>query len=179
MSMVQTAIPTINFKEAALELLPPGANFDACLTCGLCSSGCPASGLENMDPRKFIRMAMLGMDAELSTTPWVWCCTLCRRCEYVCPMKIDISQLVFLARGNWPKDSKPAGIVRSCQLTQLGPSTSAMGMPPDDFVLSSTTCCKKSGQTQPGFQHLQAPMDKRGRALLRQPELARADERAR
>ncbi|GAB6190645.1 hypothetical protein [Desulfocastanea catecholica] len=27
-------------------------------------SGCPASGIENMDPRKFIRMAMLGMEVE-------------------------------------------------------------------------------------------------------------------
>jgi Fe-S oxidoreductase len=161
-SMAQTAIPTIDFKEAALELLPPGANFDACLTCGLCSSGCPASGLENMDPRKFIRMAMLGMDTELSTTPWVWCCTLCKRCEYVCPMKIDVSKLVFLARGNWPKDRKPAGITRSCHLTQLGASTSAMGMPPDDFVLIVDDVLQEVRTTQPGFGHLQAPMDKRG-----------------
>ena len=60
--MSDKKIPTINFKEKAIELLPEGASFEACLTCGLCSSGCPASGIENMDPRKFIRMAMLGMD---------------------------------------------------------------------------------------------------------------------
>ena len=28
-------------------------------------------------------------------------------------MSIDISQLVFLARGNWPQEEKPSGIVRS------------------------------------------------------------------
>jgi heterodisulfide reductase subunit C len=59
--MSDTPIKKLNFKELAHQLLPEKASFDSCLTCGLCSSGCPASGLENMDPRKFIRMAMLGM----------------------------------------------------------------------------------------------------------------------
>jgi heterodisulfide reductase subunit C len=74
--MAESAVATINFKEEALKLLPEGANFEACLSCGLCSSGCPASGIEDMDPRKFIRMAMLGMDEELSSTPWIWVCTM-------------------------------------------------------------------------------------------------------
>ncbi len=152
----------INFKEKALELLPEGASFEACLTCGLCSSGCPASGIENMDPRKFIRMAMLGMDEELSTTPWVWCCTLCKRCQHVCPMNIDISQLVFFARGNWPQEEKPSGIVRSCQLIRATDSTSAMGLPPEDFVFVVEDVLEEVRQTQPAFKNLQAPMDKKG-----------------
>lgn len=61
--------PSVDFKQAAYELLPEGASFDASLTCGLCSSGCPASGLENMDPRKFIRLAMLGMNDVLAGYP--------------------------------------------------------------------------------------------------------------
>ena len=154
--------PTINFKEKAIELLPEGASFEACLTCGLCSSGCPASGLENMDPRKFIRMAMLGMDEELSTTPWVWCCTQCKRCQHVCPMNIDISQLVFIARGNWPQEKKPAGIVRSCQLIRSTDSTSAMGLPPEDFVFVVEDVLQEVRETQPGFEKLEAPMDKKG-----------------
>ena len=160
--MSNKKIPTINFKEKAIELLPPGASFEACLTCGLCSSGCPASGIENMDPRKFIRMAMLGMDEELSTTPWVWCCTLCKRCQHVCPMNIDISQLVFLARGNWPQEEKPSGIVRSCQLIRSTDSTSAMGLPPEDFVFVVQDVLEEVRETQPAFKNLQAPMDKKG-----------------
>ncbi len=160
--MAETAIASINFKEAALKLLPEGANFEACLTCGLCSSGCPASGIENMDPRKFIRMAMLGMDEELSSTPWIWCCTLCKRCQYVCPMSIDVAQLVFLARGNWPEDRKPSGIVRSCQLTRASDSTSAMGMPPADFVSVVEEVLAEVRATQTDFQQLRAPIDKLG-----------------
>lgn len=160
--MAESAVAIINFKEAALELLPAGANFEACLTCGLCSSGCPASGIENMDPRKFIRMAMLGMDEELSSTPWIWCCTLCKRCQYVCPMSIDVAQLVFLARGNWREDRKPSGIVRSCQLTRSTDSTSAMGIPPADFVSVVEEVLQEVRATQADFRQLQAPIDKRG-----------------
>ena len=29
---------TIDFKAAARKLLPPGASYDACLSCGLCSA---------------------------------------------------------------------------------------------------------------------------------------------
>ena len=160
--MSDTTFPTMNFKEKALELLPHGASFDACLTCGLCSSGCPASGLENMDPRKFIRMAMLGMTEELSSTPWVWLCTMCKRCMHVCPMNIDISQLVFLARGNWPVEEKPKGIIRSCELARSTDSTSAMGLPPDDFIFVVEDVLEEVRENQPRFQNMVAPMDKKG-----------------
>jgi len=160
--MSEPSIPIFDFKELAHSLLPERASFDACLTCGLCSSGCPAAGLENMDPRKFIRVAMLGMDEELSTTPWVWMCTQCRRCQHVCPMNIDISQLVHHARGNWPEELKPSGIVRSCELARSTDSTSAMGLPPDDFVFVVEDVLEEVRELQPRFKNMQAPMDKKG-----------------
>ena len=160
--MSEPSIPIIDFKKLAHSLLPGGASFDSCLTCGLCSSGCPAAGLENMDPRKFIRMAMLGMNEELSTTPWVWMCTQCRRCLHVCPMNIDISQLVHYARGNWPKELKPSGIVRSCELARSTDSTSAMGLPPEDFEFVVEDVLEEVRETQPRFKTMQAPMDKQG-----------------
>ncbi|MEJ2725693.1 MAG: oxidoreductase, partial [Deltaproteobacteria bacterium] len=53
-----------SFLDKVVEILPRGGNLNLCLTCGACASGCPATGLEGMDPRKFLRMAALGMDAE-------------------------------------------------------------------------------------------------------------------
>ena len=53
------------FIDKVKELLPDGGNLNLCLTCGACSSGCPATGIEGMDPRKFLRMAALGMDDDL------------------------------------------------------------------------------------------------------------------
>ena len=88
------------FKDKVMELLPEGGNLNLCLTCGVCASGCPATGLEDMDPRKLLRMAALGMDDELLSTNWAWMCTMCQRCIYACPMKIDIPALVFNLRGS-------------------------------------------------------------------------------
>ena len=84
------------FIDKVKGLLPEGGNLNLCLTCGACSSGCPATGLEGMDPRKFLRMAALGMDEEITTTNWVWMCSMCTRCVYVCPMKINIPAIGFL-----------------------------------------------------------------------------------
>jgi heterodisulfide reductase subunit C len=74
------------FKDKVMQLLPDGGNLNACLTCGACSSGCPATGMEGMDPRKFLRMASMGLDEQILSSSWVWMCTLCWRCLSVCPM---------------------------------------------------------------------------------------------
>ena len=59
------------FIDKVKEILPDGGNLNLCLTCGACSSGCPATGLEGMDPRKFLRMAALGMDEEILKSDWI------------------------------------------------------------------------------------------------------------
>lgn len=66
------AKPKDTFMDKVRDLLPEEGHLNLCLTCGACSSGCPATGLEGMDPRKFLRMAALGLDEEVTTTPWVW-----------------------------------------------------------------------------------------------------------
>ena len=68
-----------DFKESVQESTPE-ANLDLCLTCGACTGGCPASELLDMDPRKLLRMVLLGMDDEVRKTPWAWVCTMCARC---------------------------------------------------------------------------------------------------
>ena len=99
------------FMDKVKEIIPNGGNLNLCLTCGACSSGCPAAGLENMDPRKFLRMAALGMDEELKSTTWVWMCSMCQRCMHVCPMKIDIPQLVFNTRAPGRKAERHSGLM--------------------------------------------------------------------
>lgn len=152
----------IDFKSKAKQLLPQGANYDACLACGLCASGCPASGFDGMDPRRFIRMAMLGMNEELSTTPWVWTCTQCQRCAHVCPMNIDVSVLVGIARGAWPEDKKPRGIVRSCEAQMRFEGTSAMGVQTEDFIEIVDETAQEIRDEAPQFKELKAPIDKKG-----------------
>jgi ferredoxin len=151
-----------NFLDKVKEILPDGGNLNLCLTCGACSSGCPATGLENMDPRKFLRMAALGMDEEVMSTPWVWMCTMCQRCIYVCPMKIDIPQLVFNARGSWPREERPKGIMGSCDMALRNDSCSAMGTAEDDFKFVVEDVLEEYQEAQPEFKNMQAPVNKEG-----------------
>jgi ferredoxin len=150
------------FLEKVKELLPEGGNLNLCLTCGACSSGCPATGLEDMDPRKFLRMAALGMDEEILSTPWVWMCTMCQRCIYVCPMQIDIPQLVYNARAAWPREERPKGILGSCDMALRNDSCSAMGTSEEDFKFVVEDVLEEYQEAQPEFKDMEAPIDKQG-----------------
>jgi Fe-S oxidoreductase len=145
-----------------MDLLPEGGNLNACLTCGACSSGCPASGIENMDPRKFLRMAALGMDEELLTSDWAWFCTMCQRCIYVCPMQIDIPQLVFHVRKSWDRQEKPKGIRGSCDMALRSDTCSAMGAGEEDWRFVAEDVAEEVRETQPEFNNMAVPMDRQG-----------------
>jgi len=150
------------FMQKVMEILPEGGNLNLCLTCGACSSGCPASGIDGMDPRKFLRMAALGLDEEVTKSGWVWCCTQCRRCVHVCPMNIDIPRLVYYARQTWPREERPKGIRGSCDFALKTPGNSAMGAGTEDFKFVVEDVLEEVRETQPKFKDLQAPIDKQG-----------------
>jgi len=150
------------FKDMVMGLLPDGGNLNLCLTCGLCSSGCPATGLEDMDPRKYLRLAALGLDDELLKSDWAWMCTMCMRCMHACPMKINIPQLVYNVRSNWPQDKQPKGIRGSCEMAFRNDTCSAMGASEEDFQFVVEDVLEEVREEQPGFEKLQAPIDKAG-----------------
>ncbi|BBD09534.1 oxidoreductase, selenocysteine-containing [Desulfovibrio ferrophilus] len=165
--MGEAAVLTANpqkslFMNKVKALLPEGGNLNMCLTCGACSAGCPATGLEDMNPRKFLRMAALGLDEEVTSTPWVWMCTMCRRCVYACPMAVDIPQLVYYARQSWPRDQRPKGIIGSCDQALKNSSNSAMGASSDDFVFVVEDVLEEVRESQTGFEDLQASIDREG-----------------
>lgn len=150
------------FLDKVKELLPEGGHLNLCLTCGACSSGCPATGLEDMDPRKFLRMAALGMDEEITSSPWAWMCTMCQRCIYVCPMKIDIPQLVFNARAAWPREERPKGILGSCDMALKHDTCSAMGTSEEDFQFVVEDVLEEYQEAQPEFEDMKADVNREG-----------------
>ena len=154
--------PKTTFMDKVKEALPEGGNLNLCLTCGACSAGCPATGLEGMDPRKFLRMAALGLDEEVTSTPWVWMCTQCMRCVHACPMSINIPQLVFYARQSWPRDERPKGIRGSCDFALKTDGNSAMGANSEDFKFVVEDVLEETQENQPEFKDMQAPIDKKG-----------------
>jgi Fe-S oxidoreductase len=107
-------------------------------------------------------MAALGMDDEIKSSKWAWMCTMCQRCVYVCPMKIDIPQLVFNVRATWPREERPKGILGSCDMALRNDSCSAMGTAPDDFVFVVEDVLEEYKESQPEFKDMEAPIDKKG-----------------
>jgi Fe-S oxidoreductase len=150
------------FIDKVKELLPEGGNLNLCLTCGACSSGCPATGLEGMDPRKFLRMAALGMDAEIAKSKWPWMCSMCTRCMYVCPMKINIPQLVYNARKLTPREERPKGILGSCDMALRSDTCSAMGATEEDFQFVVEDVLEEYQESQPEFAEMKAQINQKG-----------------
>ncbi|MEW6273823.1 MAG: (Fe-S)-binding protein [Bacillota bacterium] len=75
-------------------------DFTNCLTCGMCSAGCPYNGVhDHSDPRKFVTQVLLGMREEVLNSTFIWACNMCGRCTMQCPMKVDIAGVVRTVRG--------------------------------------------------------------------------------
>ena len=115
-----------------------------------------------MDPRKFLRMAALGMDEEIVASDWKWWCSMCMRCVHVCPMKINIPQLVYNARKMGPREERPKGILGSCDMALRSDTCSAMGASEEDWRFVVEDVAEEVREDQEGFEDLQAPMDKQG-----------------
>jgi len=154
---------TCELKDEVASRIPD-ANLDLCLTCGACTGGCPASGQFDMDPRKFLRMLLLGMDEEIVKNPWVWVCTMCGRCVTACPMKINIPKFIFNVRAAWPREKRPKGIRGSCD--QHIRSGNAMGVPKEDFVFTIEDVAEEIKEEQPDFSDLNITADRVGAHMV-------------
>lgn len=76
-----------------------GANIKACFACGSCTGGCPVSEVDpEFDPRKLIRMVVLGLKEELLSSPLIWYCQLCNTCSFVCPQDVRFSEAMGVLR---------------------------------------------------------------------------------
>jgi heterodisulfide reductase subunit C len=83
---------------------------DFCMTCGMCASACPVSGVDGFDPRKLIRLISLGLEQQAVDSRWPWICTMCGKCENVCPMEISIPDIVRQTRALRDRDAVPGHI---------------------------------------------------------------------
>ena len=147
-------------KENPLYTSP--ALADTCLTCGSCAGACPISGVDDLDPRKIVRMALFGLNDELLASDWPWKCTLCGKCEIVCPMNVEILQLIRRIRSRCDRSRVPDSI-RKGVITCLERGNN-VGIPKDDFVgLMQDLGVELAADGCPGFV---TPVDVRGARLL-------------
>lgn len=172
--------PENNINSKALAALPPSTRpplalegrksqfgqgpywADACLTCGTCAGLCPISGVDGLDPRKIVRMAVLGLDDQLVQSDWPWKCTMCGKCEEACPVGIEFVALIRKIRGARKRSEVPGPIQRG--VTMCLERGNNLGIPKNDFVF----LCEDIGSElqAEGCRGFKAPIDVHGARVL-------------
>ncbi len=136
---------------------------DYCITCGLCASSCPASGIDGFDPRKLIRMISLGLEDAVVESRWPWICTMCAKCENVCPMGIDIADTVRNIRSLRERESVP-GILHKGVTAALETGNN-LRLPKEDFIFILEDVAEEIAE-EPGFEGFRVAIDKKGANIL-------------
>ncbi len=78
---------------------PGGERFMQCFSCGTCVAGCPVAGMtERYNPRRIVRMALLGMRDAVLSSEMVWLCSTCYTCYERCPRGVEIVEIITLLR---------------------------------------------------------------------------------
>lgn len=83
-----------NFKyEVAAEM--GGQNISRCFACGTCTAGCPVREIdEKYNPRKIIRMIILGMKDRVLKSDFIWLCSTCYTCFDRCPQGVQLTAIM-------------------------------------------------------------------------------------
>lgn len=136
---------------------------DVCLTCGMCASACPAAGVDDFDPRKMVRMVSLGMVEDVVQSRWPWICTMCGKCEQVCPMGIDIADLTRHIRSLREGEKVPGIIYKG--LSAALKTGNNLSLPKEDFIFILEDVGEEIAE-EPGFEDFKVPIDKKGARLL-------------
>jgi heterodisulfide reductase subunit C len=83
-----------NFKFEVTKV-PGGQNIMRCFQCGTCNVGCPVREIEEKyNPRKIIRMVVLGMKERVLSSDFIWLCSACYTCQERCPQDVKISDVM-------------------------------------------------------------------------------------
>ena len=96
--MKETALVTTkldpNFKFEVTKV-PGGQNIMRCFQCGTCNVGCPVREVEvKYNPRKIIRMVVLGMKERVLSSDFIWLCSACYTCQERCPQDVKMSDVM-------------------------------------------------------------------------------------
>ncbi len=88
--------PNLKYEIAAE---PGGEGIKACFGCAACSARCPVGTLvPDYDPRRLIRLALIGDRQRVLASPLIWLCSACHGCAEVCPQDVRFSEVMTAIR---------------------------------------------------------------------------------
>ncbi len=98
MNKIKLSEMDANFKNEVAS--KSGAeHFKRCFTCGTCTASCPVAEVnDDYDPRKLIRMILLGMKKETLSSDTIWMCSRCYTCYALCPQGVKFTDVLGVLR---------------------------------------------------------------------------------
>jgi heterodisulfide reductase subunit C len=136
---------------------------DVCLTCAMCAGTCPVAGVDDFDPRKMVRMVSLGLVDRLVQSRWPWICTMCGKCEEICPMGIEIADITRRIRSLREGERVPGILYKG--LAAALKTGNNLSLPKEDFVFILEDVAEEVAE-EPGFEGFRVPIDKKGARVL-------------
>jgi heterodisulfide reductase subunit C2 len=99
------------FKYEVMEQ-PGGEGFKTCYACGTCAASCPIWEVnETFNPKRIIRMVLLGMREEVLKSDFIWLCSTCYACQERCPQGVSITELMIVLKNMAFKEGNiPQGV---------------------------------------------------------------------
>lgn len=74
---------------------PGGENIKLCFACGICTASCPIREIDShYNPRKIIRMVLLGMKDRVLKSDFIWFCSGCYACTERCPQGVRFTDVM-------------------------------------------------------------------------------------
>lgn len=101
----------INNFSREISQIPGGEDIRKCFACGTCTISCPIFEINSdYNPRKIIRMALLGMREELLKSEIIWSCVNCYTCYERCPQNVKFTAVINAIRNLAVKEAKSGKI---------------------------------------------------------------------
>lgn len=82
-----------------IKSYPGGEHILRCFACGKCTAGCPVADIEpRYNPRRIIRMIVLGMKDAAMRDAFTELCSNCYLCQERCPQGVSVAQIVRILK---------------------------------------------------------------------------------
>lgn len=140
------------------------ATLQSCLSCGVCSGGCPTGDIgAPVDPRKIVRLLLWGMEEKILGSDMIWLCTMCGRCTVYCPVGVNMGDLVRSLRSHLAEEGRVPGNLQKVVDLAIT-SGNNMGIGREDY-LDTLDWMQEELQAEFGPE-AEIPVDKKGARVM-------------